>query len=178
MDRGGSVDPSEYLDRVIQDQQFLTSLYERKWFFGGDSLALEEILEIEKDTTESNWQHRYRMARLDKIRRGNILSLDKDRTGILTLRSNAPDPQLAHDLNRYTLDWISDYIRNSLQTQAREKKSFIEERLNEIRADLQRSENALVRFKERNMSTSPKVMVEEGRLTRQVTLNLEMYLQL
>ncbi|KMQ51295.1 lipopolysaccharide biosynthesis protein [Chitinispirillum alkaliphilum] len=180
MDRGGRVDPSEYLDRVIQDQHFLTTFYERKWFFGGDSLPLEEILEIEKDTTVGNWQHRYHMAKLDRIRRGNIIDLSKDvRTGILTLRSNAPDPQLAYDLNTYTLDWISDYIRNSLQTQAREKRSFIEERLSEVRADLQRSENALARFKERNiMSTSPKVVVEEGRLTRQVTLNQEMYLQL
>ena len=180
MDRGGRVDPSEYLDRVIQDQQFLTSLYERKWFFEGDSLPLEVILEIEKDTTASNWQHRYHMAKLEKIRRGGVIELNKDaRTGILTLRSNAPDPQLAYDLNVYTLDWISDYIRNSLQTQAREKRSFIEERLSEVRADLRRSENALVRFKKRNiMSSSPNIVVEEGRLTRQVTLNQEMYLEL
>lgn len=177
---GGSVDPSDYLDKVIQDQMFLSTLYERKWSFRGDSLYLDAILEIEKDTTVSNPEHTYYMAKLERIRKGNILGLSKDnRTGILTLRSEAPDPQLAHDLNRYTLDWISNHIRNSLQTQAREKRGFIEERLREVKADLQRAEDALVKFKERNiMSASPKVLVEEGRLTRQVALNQEMYLLL
>lgn len=175
----GNIDPSDYLDKVIQDQSFIASLYERTWFFNGDSLPLEQILAIEKDTTASNWQYKYYMSKIEKIRKGKILNISKDsKTGILTLSSTAPTARLAYDLNRYTLDFISDYIRNSLQTQAREKRRFIEERIREVKTDLERSENNLVRFKERNiMSRSPQIAVEEARLARQVTLNQEIYLQ-
>jgi hypothetical protein len=58
------------------------------------------------------------------------LSLKKDpKSGLLTLSSSAPDPQLSYDLNVFTLDFISSYIRNSLKSQAKEKRLFIEERI-------------------------------------------------
>ncbi|MDG5815532.1 Wzz/FepE/Etk N-terminal domain-containing protein [Chitinispirillales bacterium ANBcel5] len=179
MGSGGSIDPSEYLDKVIQDYNFVASLYERKWPLGNDSLHLEQILEIEPDSTVGNWERVYQMQKIERVRRGRFITINRDvRTGILTLTTNASDPQLAYELNRYTLEYVSNYIRNSLQSQAREKREFIEERIKEVRNDLNRSENALVRFKERNlMSRSPQIQLEEARLQRQVTLNQEIYLQ-
>ncbi len=115
-----------------------------------------------------------------KVRDGKVISISRDeRTRILTISSNAPDPQLAFDFNTFTLDFVSDYICNSLQTQEREKKLFVEERIGEVKKDLAHSENALARFRERNiLSRSPQVELEEGRLRRQVMLNQEVYLQL
>ncbi len=179
MGNSGAIDPSEYLDKVIQDQQFISGLYERKWLFKGDSLPLEKILGVEKDTTLANWSHAYFMAKIEAVRKGKLLSIGKDpKVGVLTLNTNMPDPRLAYDVNRYTLDFISNYIRNSIQSQAKEKRSFIEDRLKEVKIDLQNAENNLAKFKERNlMSSSPQVMLEEGRLVRQVTINQEIYLQ-
>lgn len=175
----GNIDPSDYLDKVIQDREFIASLYSKKWIFNGDSASLEDILKIEKDTTISNWQYAYHMKQVETIRKNNLLKINKDpKTGVLTLITHMPDPQLAYDINQYTLGFLSEYIRNSIQTQAKEKRVFIEERLKEVKIDLRNSENTLTRFKERNlMSRSPQVMLEEARLTRQVTLNQEIYIQ-
>jgi uncharacterized protein involved in exopolysaccharide biosynthesis len=173
------IDPSDYLDKIIQDQEFIAGLYEKKWFFKDQYLYLERILEIDQDTTIANWKHVYFMSKIEAVRKRKLITINKDlKTGILSLNSNMPDPKLAYDINRYTLDFISNYIRNSIKTQAKEKKLFIEERLKEVKIDLQNAEEKLARFKERNlMSSSPKVILEEGRLLRNVTLNQEIFLQ-
>lgn len=173
------IDPSDYLDKIIQDQEFIAGLYKKNWIFKGEYLPLEKILEIKQDTTIANWRHAYFMSKIEAVRRGKLLTINKDsKTGILSLNSNMPDPVLAYDFNKYTIDFISNYIRNSIKTQAKEKRLFIEERLKEVKWDLQKAEDELARFKERNlMSSSPKVMLEEGRLLRNVTLNQEIYLQ-
>ena len=179
MSSNNNVVTSEYLDKVIQDKNFISTLFERKWYFKGDSLPLEEILEIVPDTTLNNWKYTYFMTKIEAIRKGEIIKISKDsKTGILTLSANAPGPQLAYDFNRYTLDYINDYIRNSLKTQAKEKRVFIEERIKETKDELAKAENALVRFKERNIiSQAPQVVLEEARLMRNVTLNQEVYIQ-
>jgi|GEM_PF-868428 len=177
---GGGADPSDYIGQIIQNGTFLATLYDRKWFFSGDSLMLDEILEIEPDTTVSNWQYVHLVQKYESIRKGKIISYSKDgKTGILSLTTNAPDPQLAYDLNKHTLDYIANYIRNTIQGQAKEKRTFIESRLREVNRDLEQSEVALARHKERNFITvSPHVSLETARLTRQVTMNTELYIQL
>jgi uncharacterized protein involved in exopolysaccharide biosynthesis len=177
---GGNVDPSDYLDIVIQDGNFMAVLFERKWFFNGDSLTLDEIFEVEPDTTVANWQHVHQMRKYNTIRNGNIITVRKDaKIGTLKLTTNTINPQLAYDLNKHTLDYISGFIRNTIQSQAKEKRVFIENRLLEVTRDLEQSEIALARHKERNIVTvSPHVSLETARLTRRVTINTELYIQL
>lgn len=174
-----NVDPSEYLDKVIEDKNFISTLFERKWYYKGDSLPLEVILEIKPDNTLDNWEYVYFMSKLEAIRKDGIINISKDsKKGILTLTTNAPCPQLSYDLNMYTIDYLSDYIRNSLKTQAKEKRTFIEERIKETKDELVKAENALARFKERNnLSQAPQVVLEEARLMRKVSLNQEVYIQ-
>lgn len=175
----GNVDPSDYIDKIIQDKDFIAKLLERKWFFKSETLLIEQILDIKPDTTISNWEYVYFMNKVEKIRTGNFLSIRKDaKTGLLTLTTNAPDPQLAYDLNAFTLDYISDYIRNSIKTQAKEKRIFIVERIRESKLSLEKSEDALARFRGSNvMSSSPQIILEEARLLRQATMNQEIYIQ-
>lgn len=179
MGSNNNIDPSDYLDKIVQDKEFISKLYEKKWFFKGDSLSLEQVFEIKPDTTIPNFEYVFFMEKIETIRKGKVLSINKDaKTGILTLTSNAPDPQLAYDLNLFTINYISNYIRNSLKTQAKEKRIFIEERIKETKEELTKAENALVEFKERNLaSIAPKVALEEGRLMRNVTMNQEIYIQ-
>ncbi|MCX7725901.1 MAG: Wzz/FepE/Etk N-terminal domain-containing protein [Chitinispirillaceae bacterium] len=177
----GNVDPSQYLDLIITDQVFLKKLLEKKWVYKNDSLLLEQILEIKPDdTTKEDWQYRFLIKKMEAIRGGKYINIEKGAKGnIMTLSVSMPDPKLAYEINVYTLEYISNYIRNSLQTQAKEKRTFIEERLNETFKELKESENALAQFKERNIITkSPTTILEETRLARQVTINQEIYLQL
>lgn len=173
-------DPSDYLDKVIQDQYFLSNILNRKWFYKNDSLLLDKIWGLKKDTSKENWEYKYEKLKLNYIRKNGILNIIKDKkTGILTLTVNMPDPKLAYEMNVFTLNDLSNYIRNSIQSQIKEKRYFIEKRIQEVKCNLEASENALALFKERNiMSTSPKVVLEEIRLNRNVTLNQELYIQL
>ncbi|NLE04745.1 MAG: hypothetical protein GX638_08095, partial [Crenarchaeota archaeon] len=175
----GNADPSDYLDKIIQDKQFILKLFDHRWFYQEDTLPLETILKINKDTLSANWQHIYMMSKVEAIRKNGLLKIRKDtKTGVLALTSKMPDPRLTHDINLFTLDFISNFIRNSIQTQAKEKRLFIEEQLKKVKAELQKSENNLTEYKERNiMSQTPRSMLEEARLLRQVNLNQEIYLQ-
>lgn len=175
-----NVDPSDYLDQVIQDKTFLSSVLEKRWFFKNDSLYLYQIFNLEAKTKMSGKELINNKIYYDFIRRNNVLHLFKDsKKGILTLTINSPDPKLSFDINNFVISKLSDYIRDAIQSQAKEKRLFIEKRLKDVKIDLQNSENVLARFKERNViSSSPKVMLEEMRLTRDVTLQQEIYLQL
>lgn len=175
----GTVDPSDYLDKVIQDKTFLVTLFDRKWLLKGDSLPLEQILEIKNDTTIPNCEHVYYMNKIDIVRKSKILTLKKDpKTNLLTLTSTTLDPQLAFDLNVFTINYLSNYIRNSIKSQAKEKRIFIEERINESMKELERSEDALAKFRGNNIITSsPQMILEEARLARQVAMNQEIYIQ-
>lgn len=172
-------DPADYLDQVIQDKEFLLPIIEKKWVYKGDSLYLYQIWNPKPDSTLNSSKYVNDKLNLDNIRRNNFLNLYKDpKKGILTLTINSPDPKLSFDLNIFVISKLSDFIRNSLKSQAKEKRVFIEERITEVKEDLRNSENALARFKERNViNSSPKIMLEEMRLTRAVTLNQEIYIQ-
>lgn len=174
-----NIDPSDYLDKVLLDKNFLSEILMRKWFYNGDSLFLDQIFKIKKDTTQENWKYRYEKAKIDFLRKNELLYILKEKkSGLLTLTTNMPSPQLAYDINTFVIEQISDYIRNSLKSQAKEKRFFIQERILEVKSDLEKSENALALFKERNiMSSAPKVMLEEMRLTRAVTMNQEIFIQ-
>ncbi|MBN1760975.1 MAG: hypothetical protein JW863_21790 [Chitinispirillaceae bacterium] len=177
---GGDIDPSKYLGQVIQDKEFLAKLFDRKWFFKGDSILLDSILKIQPDTTLSHWKYAHFISKINTIRNSKIIILKTDaKTGLQTLSCNAPDPQLSYDLNDFTLDYLSSYMRNSLKSQAKEKRIFIENRIKETQNVLKSSEDTLAKFKARNFNTrSPYTILEEARLTRDADMNQQIYIQL
>lgn len=174
-----NVAPSEYLDKVIQDEEFLTQLTNRKWLYKGDSLYLYQIYEIKPDTSNVNWKFIFERSKIDLLRNNGIIVLSKDKkTGLPNLTVNTPDAKLSYDINKYTIDLISNYIRNSITSQAKEKREFIEKRLAEAKPVLEASENSLAHFKERNFSgSSPDLVLAEMRLRRELTLNQELYIE-
>lgn len=178
--RQNKSDPSEYLSVIINDKEFIEKILVKKWYIKGDSIYLTDIWEMEPDTTIENWQFVFEKEKMNKLREGKFINLSKDRkTGLLTLSTEFGYPELAYQVNKYLLQLIDEYILNSLKGQAKEKRTFIEERITEVSEDLKNSENRLARFKERNLDTdAPKVFLEEQRLLRKVTLNQELYIQL
>lgn len=176
----GNIDPAEYLDQVLQDGSILEKVLVKKWLHNGDSLYLEQIWGLKPDTSLADWQYKFRKLKLDKIRKEKLIFLNKDRkTGILNLRTNFPSADLTYNINIFSIGLLDYYIRNTLKLQAKEKRLFIEERINEVKSDLADSENSLVLFKERNFSnSSPSFAIEEMRLSRKITMNQELFIQL
>jgi len=177
---GTDIDPSDYLDKVILDKNFISTLYDRKWLFNGDMTALEDIFGITPDPAAHNTEHTYLTRKYDRFRNSGMISIHKNpKTGILSLTTNAHYPQLAYDLNVHTLEYIDNYVRSSILSQAKEKRTFIADRAREAKNELAGAEVALARYRERNMmSTSPLIALEMGRLSRQVSLSQDIYTQL
>ena len=83
---------------------------------------------------------------------------------------------------------LRDYFKNDYTLKDKEKRVFIEERLNELSASLEVSENKLTRYlniypsllapEEKQNYVSPKVFMEYGRKKREVTQNSTMYIEL
>jgi capsular polysaccharide biosynthesis protein len=177
------VDPAAYLDKVVEDEYFLSPIIEKKWYYKGDSLYLDQILKIKPDTAKPDWKYIFKQQKLDILRKG-MISVSKEKvsalktSGVLSLTVNMPSAQLAYDVNLYTIGLLGNYLRNSMTSQAKEKRVFIEDRIAEIKPVLEASENALAQFKERNLeNSSPKLMLTQMRLTRELNINQELYLQ-
>jgi len=175
-----NIDPSEYLDKVVQDKEFIKQIIGRKWYYNSDSCSLDQILKIKKDTTKDNWRALKEKSLLDMIRSEGLINLSKDRrTGLLSLVVVMPEAQLAYDMNNFVIEILEKYLRTAAKSQAKNKREFIETRINEVSKELEKNENDLAYFRERNIAiTAPQIRVEETRIARQVTLNQEVYIQL
>jgi uncharacterized protein involved in exopolysaccharide biosynthesis len=122
----------------------------------------------------------------DSLHRGvkaldNLVAVRVDKqTNIVTLNVDAPYPTLAAAVANRFVSYLNDFNAKSRQSQARERRKFIEQRLADGERELRASEEDLRSFYERNRSwqQSPQLAFEEGRLRRQVEIRQDVYLTL
>lgn len=174
------IDPFDYIDIAIQDKFFLNDILNRKWKINNDSIYLDQIWKLKVDDSNPGLKQQYDMIKLQQIRKNRYIEIIKDNNkSIITIVVNAPYPELAYDINVYVINKLDNYIRQISQCLAIEEKLIIGNRISEIKKDLEKSENELVFFKERNVSNeSPNMMLEEIRLTRKTTMKKELFIQL
>src|SRR5207302_3590136 len=88
---------------------------------------------------------------------------------------DAAYPVLAAAVANRFVAYLNDFNTKSRQSQARERRKFIEQRLADGEGELRTAEESLRTFYERNRSwqQSPQLVFEEGRLRRQVDLRQE-----
>jgi uncharacterized protein involved in exopolysaccharide biosynthesis len=175
-----SKDLSSYLPEIIQDYDFMKKVLAHRWEYNGDSVYLNTIWKLEVDTTRENWRYVSEKKQVDKLRNGGYVRITEDESnGLLTLKTSFGDPKLAYQLNDYVLTLIDEYIKESYKSQAKENRSFIEQRIEEVKRELDRAEYRLADFREKNtMSTAPKIILEDQRLQRKVDINQQIYIQL
>jgi uncharacterized protein involved in exopolysaccharide biosynthesis len=114
-----------------------------------------------------------------KLRKHINASLDR-RTGLLTIEVEAGDPELAAWGANCLDSLLQVTLTGMLTSQAGAKRSFIEGRLTETQARLTAAEEALKAFREANVryGNAPGLQLEEGRLTRSLREQEEVYLTL
>jgi uncharacterized protein involved in exopolysaccharide biosynthesis len=176
----GSTDISEFLPEVIKDRDFMLKVLTRKWLYSGDSLFLEQIWEMKPDTSRNDCAYAFETAKVNALRNGKFIVLTKDiKTGLLSLTTTFGNAQLTYDVNAYVLQLLDSFIRDNMRSQAKDKRQFIEQRIEEVSNELLQAENFLTSFKERNaVSLAPRVRLEEERLQRKVMINQEVYIEL
>ncbi len=102
------------------------------------------------------------------------------RTGVVRFEVEARSPELAEAIAESTLAALNQANIALRQARAGAERSFTAERADEARRDLTQAEDALSAFYQRNrtISGSPALQMEEGRLRRSVDMAQQVYVQL
>jgi len=102
------------------------------------------------------------------------------KSGIVALRTVAPWPGLAVQVNRALLDGINRFNLEKRQSQAAAERRFVEGEAGKAQRDLEASERDLAGFLEHNRLYEqwPPLRVEAARRQRRVDLNQQVYANL
>lgn len=101
-------------------------------------------------------------------------------TNVVTLSLLTREPQLSADILNNIVAELDKFLRTKKTTNATEQRKWIEARLEEVKKDLERSENVLKEFREKNRRVidSPQLLLEQERLIREVQINTTLYTEL
>ena len=110
----------------------------------------------------------------------NIEIEQSKESALIQLFVNASEPGLAKDIASAIIDLLNKTMSRFKISQVKEKKYFIENRLNEINVDLKASEEKLkdFRIKNRSISSSPSLILEQSRLLREVEAHTQVFITL
>ena len=121
-----------------------------------------------------------------QIKRGlneisKMISIVKDRkSSLLNLSVSAYDPLLASELSAKILNVLREIVEEYKFSKVKEKKVFIEGRIVEIKKELVEIEESLKDFRDRNRNimSSPALLLEQERIARDLVVSTEVYVTL
>jgi len=120
-----------------------------------------------------------REARAIRLLRASMTARPNLAAGLLRLEVTARWPDLAVQINRRFLQALDTFNLRTRQSQAAAQRRFVEQRLDDKRAELTAAENALVAFESRNRQLqAPGLALERQRLQRRVDVSQQVYLTL
>lgn len=195
---GGNVDLINYVDVLVENTAFCEKITEQEWVvqrlqtkkeikeripFVYDTITLAQFWEFnEPDTTIPNWEYKYKMKQINTLRskKKKFISIEKDvKNGVIEIKTRFGNPSLSYSIHKYLIEYLKQYIENDYLNRGKEKRSFIEERVAEVKGNLNRAEMYLVGFREKNLTAqSPLIILEGERLQREVMLQASVYAEL
>lgn len=102
-----------------------------------------------------------------------------EESGLMTLKVSAGGPRLAAALVESFLEHFKSRVREIRTEKVREKLGFVEQRLQEVKKELEIREERLAQFLERNQNpTTAMLRFRRDRLQRQVDFKQQLYTQL
>ena len=178
-----SSDPTQsprFYAQVVRSREILERLLLTRYpdpqgrGYAADSATLLQILRVHGRSAADSLDHG--VGKLSKL-----ISVKTDnQTNIVSLDVTSRSPMLAAAIANNAVEYLNDFNTKTRQSQARERRKFIEERLAAGERDLRMVEEQLKTFYELNRSwqQAPQLVFEEGRLRRQVEIRQDLYLTL
>ena len=166
MQSGSSIAFSDIYPEIVKSRKLTGILLDRKFntIKYGQNQTLLSILERQKRLEKYGSDERFKRA--SKILQDNINVSKARLTSIITLEVGAFEPDLSAALATVIIS-ESDKLQRQFKThQVAEKRSFIESRIKDGKAELEAAQEDLKKFRERNRQVqySPALMLEEERL--------------
>jgi uncharacterized protein involved in exopolysaccharide biosynthesis len=170
---GGASNALTYPD-ILRSRRLLVGLLESDFPTQKHGrVRLESYLEHGKPSPQ-----RTELALKDLLERLDI-ALDR-RTNMLRLSVSDRDPVLAAAVANAAAASLQELVMHALMTQAGANRRFVETRLETARGELSRAEAAAEAFRDYNRHTdgSPRLMLEQARLMREVRTREEVMIAL
>lgn len=117
---------------------------------------------------------------LFKALRGSVKTKIDRFTRILDITVTMPESQLAADVANTLVESLDMYIRTKRKSYALEQIFYLEKRTAQVKDSLINAEERLKVFREQNriVTHSPQLMLEQGRLMREVEILQTVYIEL
>jgi uncharacterized protein involved in exopolysaccharide biosynthesis len=161
---------------IVSSETILRNVVLRKYHSNkyADSVNLIRYFELDEETPAKN------MATALQKMRGLMTSSFDNKTSIVTLTMEMEEPQLAADVLNATVSELDNFMRHKRITNASEQVKWIDVRLKEVEGDLRSAEEKLKDFREKNrrVSDSPQLLLEQERLARDVQVKSTIYVEL
>lgn len=179
----GEAAPTEIYQNLIKSEQVMSNVIYAKYKTEKfrDSVNLIHYFEIESDEASSDLKNRKEFLEAYKLLIEKKLSTEIDRlTKILSISIEMPEPQLAADVANKISESLDLYIRTQRKSFATEQIYYLEKRIREVSDSLASAEDVLRKFREQNriVSQSPALLLEQGRLMRNVEILQTVFIEL
>ncbi len=176
-----SGDASQSLDFyavLVKSHQLLRSLVTTEYQFSvRDTVTratLVSVYEIEKNT-----EALAQAAAVERLRNNYQVSIDT-KSGLVTLRVITGNPELTTLVAHRALALVNEFNLDTRQSQAKQERLFVQERLVEVEGELRIAEDSLEAFLERNRQFrgAPELVFQHERLQRRVAMRQQVFTSL
>jgi uncharacterized protein involved in exopolysaccharide biosynthesis len=153
--------------RTIRDDMLTTYFPDPRTHVAGDSAELLDILQIRGETSSRQIEEgRKQLA--DRV----ISVVVNSETGVLTVSAETPYRQLSAEVANQLIDLLNQFNLETRQSTAKQRRQFIQDRVQEAERDLRTAEESLKQFLEgnRRWQNSAELLFEHDRHQRQVLL--------
>jgi uncharacterized protein involved in exopolysaccharide biosynthesis len=175
--------PTEIYQVLVTSESVLEPVIYKKYLTKEykDSVNLIEYFEISPDNSlpPKLRQRKMFIKAFKKLSEGK-LTTDLDRiTKVLDIKVTMPESELSALVANNIVESLDNYIRTKRKSYASEQRFYIEKRLAQVKDSLSIAENKLKNFREENrLVASPALLLEQGRLMRNVNIMEAVYMEL
>ena len=174
---GSNLSFSDIYPEIVKSRQLTAIILEKKFNTRkyGQKQSLKNILSRQYRLDKYDVDERFKRA--SEILRDNIKVSKARLTSIVTLEVGAIEPDFAVDLTNAIIN-ESDKLQRQFKThQVSDKRSFIQDRIKDVKKDLESAQEDLKEFREKNRQVqySPALLLEEERLTTEMDVKKEIF---
>tara|TARA_B100000287_G_scaffold393882_1_gene407510 strand:+ start:7474 stop:8700 length:1227 start_codon:yes stop_codon:yes gene_type:complete len=161
---------SRMLAKEVLDKSFTT------YKFGKNRKLINILM---KKPNKKEWTEIEKTIAIDILRSHYSAKVNRNNP-LITLKTSTYEAQFSADLGVAIIDVLKSIVDNIAISQIKEKKLFIEARIKDISNQLIKSEEALkdFRMRNRNISSSPTLLLEQERLMRDEEVKTQIFINL
>lgn len=179
----GEAAPTEFYQVLISSETVMQNVIYHKYKteMYDDSVNLIQYFGINESDDNPVIQKRKKYLALQKYLLENSITTDIEKmTKVLNITVTMPEAQLSADVANGLVKSLDLYIRTQRKSFATEQSFYLEKRTQQVKDSLAAAENNLKAFREQNriVTQSPNLLLEQGRLMRNVEILQTVFIEL